>query len=144
MPRYLKHASRERARFRHPALANGHVRASAMEVLQKQQGIAGIKPGPESLLIFLEPGADLPAICQELEKALPQLADKGNDKGAAGESVKTARQRSSRKTVLKAYLATGVTTVTLAALGFHHWHAFMGCVFTLFGIDHVWVRRKAL
>ena len=139
MGEYLKHVSRERARLRHPAFANPQNGSAALAVLQKQPGIAGIKQGPESFLLFLEPDANLDAICGALEAAIPAI------KGENTPAARPARRKFSfRKGVLKTYLATGITTVSLAALGFHHWHALFGCVFTAFAIDHVWDRRKAL
>lgn len=141
MKSYVKHVSRERARFRHPAFADPHVRGEALEILQKQAGIAGIRQGPESFLLFLEPEADLTAMCANLEEAVPEIRDQ---KPATAHSAGGRRKFSFRKNVLKTYLATGVTTVTLAALGLHHWHAFFGAIFTAFATNHVWDRRKAL
>lgn len=141
MASYLVHSSRERARFRHPSFANPHVRAIALEILQKQPGIAGIKQGPESILLFLEPEANIGQICAALEAGLPGLKA---ENPVATRSSGQRRKFSFRKDVLKTYLATGVTTVTLAALGLHHWHAFFGCIFTAFAVNHVWDRRKAL
>ena len=138
---YVKHSSRERARLRHPAFANPQVRAICLAILQKQPGIAGIKQGPESFLLFLEPEGDLARICESLEEKIPEIRA---EEGMPSRAVGGRRKFSFRKDVLKTYLATGVTTVTLAALGFHHWHAFFGCIFTAFAANHVWDRRKAL
>lgn len=109
--------------------------------MQKQAGIAGIRQGPESLLLFLEPEAELAAICTDLEEAVPEIRD---SKPTVAHAACARRKFSFRKGVLKTYLATGVTTVTLAALGLHHWHAFFGTIFTAFAANHVWDRRKAL
>ena len=142
MRTYVKHLSAERLRLRHQGFAQPQTRQVAFEILQKQPGIAGIKQGPESFLLFLEPGADPEQICLALEERLPGLA---NDPGPIQKQNDPARRRNPyRKAILKTYLATGVTTVTLAALGFYHWHKAFGWIFTAFAIDHVWVRRKAL
>ncbi|MBD5641682.1 MAG: hypothetical protein HDQ91_04615, partial [Desulfovibrio sp.] len=74
MKSYLKHVSAERARLRHPAFAKPQARQLALEVLQKQPGIAGVKPGPESFLLYLEADANLDQICLNLEKNVPELA----------------------------------------------------------------------
>ena len=142
MQAYVKHSSAERARLRHPAFARPQERQIAFEVLQKQAGIAGIKQGPESFLLFLEPEANLAQICAALEEKLPDLSRTENQVPKPGQLAK--RKNPYRKAILKTYLATGVATVTLAALGFYHWHKAFGWIFTAFAIDHVWVRRKAL
>ena len=142
METYVKHSSSERLRLRHQTFAQPQNRQLAFEILQKQPGIAGIKQGPESFLLFLEPEADLERICAALEERLPELA---NDPGPIQKQSNPASQKHSyRKTILKIYLATGITTVTLGALGFYHWHKAFAWIFTAFAIDHVWVRRKAL
>lgn len=142
MKTYLKSASRERARLRHAAFGSPQIRQTAFEFLQKQPGIAGIKPGPESFLLYLEPDAKLEQICAALEEKIPDIAAA---EGPVSSSRKTAgRKNPYRKAILKTYLATGITTVGLAAFGFYHWHKFFAWIFTAFAVEHVWVRRKAL
>ena len=141
MRNYVKHSTPERLRLRHPVFGDGRTRALALGILQEQPGIAGIRQGPESFLLLLEPEARPDEICNALEEKITEL-------GSSASPVRLAeagrRKNPYRKEILKAYLATGITTVTLAALGLYHWHAFFGWVFTAFAIDHVWVRRKAL
>ena len=142
MRTYVKHLSAERLRLRHQVFAQAQNRQVAFEILQKQKGIAGIKQGPESFLLFLEPEADPERICLALEERLPGLS---HDPSSIQKQSNLSRGRNPyRKAILKAYLATGITTVTLAALGFYHWHKAFGWIFTAFAIEHVWVRRKAL
>lgn len=142
MKTYVKHLSAERFRLRHQAFVQPQNRQLAFEILQKQPGIAGIKQGPESFFLFLEPEADPEHICMALEERLPELTH--DQSPIPKQSHPTTRRNPYRKVILKTYLATGITTVMLAALGFYHWHKAFGWVFTAFAIEHVWVRRKAL
>ena len=142
MRSYVKHSSPERLRLRHEAFAQPANRRLALEILQKQPGIAGVKPGPESFLLFLEPEAEPERICEALEERLPGLA---RDSGPMPKRGKAAgRGNPCRKTILKAYLATGVTTIALATLGLYRWHKAFGWIFAAFAVEHVWARRKAL
>ena len=140
MKTYVKHYSTERARLRHPLFAQPQNRQMAFEILQKQPGIAGIKQGPESFLLFLEPEADIEKICLLLEEKIPGLATDSS----ARQDTPARGKNPYRKAILKTYLGVGITTVTLGALGFYHWHKAFAWIFTAFAIDHVWVRRKAL
>ena len=142
MRAYVKHSSAERARLRDPLFAQPANRQLAFEVLQKQPGIAGISQGPESFLLFLEPEASIEQICDALETRLPELA---HNQGVPQRSdVPAKRGNPYRKLILRTYLATGITTVTLAALGFYHWHKAFGWIFSAFAVEHVWKRRRAL
>ena len=142
MRAYVKHLSAERARLRHPIFAQAGNRQLALEILQKQPGIAGIKPGPESFLLFLEPESDIEKICLALEEQLPGLAHSPNP--LPEQSMPAKRRNPYRKAILKTYLATGVSTVALGALGFYHWHKAFAWIFAAFAVEHVWKRRKAL
>lgn len=140
MPAYLVHQSAERARFRHPVFSSDAAKLQAMEVLKKAKGIAGIKPGSSSLLVFLEPGADVAAMCASLEAALPELAAAP----AQGRRPAPSRAVAHRKFMVKNLLGWGLTTVTLAAVGLHHVHALVGAGFACFAANHVWERRRGL
>lgn len=142
MKSFVKHVSAERVRLRHTAFAKPQTRQLAFEILQKQPGVAGIKQGPESFLLYLEHEANPNQIFEELENRIPELLQ-GVQPVPDSTSV-SRRKHPYRKVILNTYLATGITTVTLAAMGFYHWHKVFGWVFTAFAIDHVWARRKAL
>lgn len=146
MPAYLKHATHERARFRHPALGREDKRQTAMEILKRSKGVVGIKPGVNSILIYFEPEAELSAMCADLEKALPELAAPEPEKmperqKKTGQAVSGAN---GRKLELKWLLSSSVATVGLALLGAHHWHAVAGGIFTLFAARHVWERKARI
>lgn len=151
MPLYLVHMSGERARLRHRIFAQANKKWQAIEILKKMEGIAGIKPGSNSLLIFLETGkGNLKSICEKLEQAFPELTE------AASESVnktcrcrpssqpKTVQSDSMRHIELKSLLLSGATTLGLAICGFYHLHAFAGGIFSLITMQHVWQRRRRL
>ena len=142
MRSYLKHSSTERARLRHAAFAQARNRQIAFEILQKQAGIAGIKQGPESFLLFLEPEADLEQICAALEEKLPVISREENPVPAPRQMAK--QRNPYRKEILKIYLSIGISTVALGALGFYHWHKAFAWIFSAFAVEHVWTRRKAL
>lgn len=142
---YLTHATHERARFRHPVLGREDKRQEAMEIFKQAQGVVGIKPGINSILIYFEPETELAAICAELEKALPELTapdpvgkENGGKKKSAGHAAKAMN---GRKLELKCLLGCGAATAGLALTGPHRWHALAGGLFTLFAIKHVWDRR---
>lgn len=142
MAPYLAHVSRERARIRHQALAAPQTQAQVFEFLKGETGIAGIKPGRNSFLLLLEPGADLGQICAHLETAFPNLG--AGEAAAQGQAPTKPRAYSGRKCKLLTMLTCGLTTVGLALTGIKHAHAIAGGIFALLATDHVWKRRKAL
>lgn len=150
MPSYLVHAAGERARIRHRVFARADRKRQAMEILKNMEGIAGIKPGTNSLLIFLEPEANLKTICDKLEQEFPDLAAvdvRSRPQLAAMKNEvpkKMANSNTRRQLELKTLFASGVTTLGLAIFGLHHLHALAGGVFSLFAIQHIWQRRNRL
>lgn len=74
LPVYVVHSMEGRARLRHPALGEVAVRATAQAALGKEPGVDEVRPGAESLLLLLQPGADVAEICVRLEKSVPALA----------------------------------------------------------------------
>lgn len=145
MPSYLAHVSRERVRFRNPIFGNQDKKRRAIEILKKMEGIAAIKPGANSLLIFLEPRGDLVAISAKLEEEFPELA--AAEPAGAKESAKPGRMsnpNAKRELELKPLLASGAATVVFALFGLHHLHALAGGAFSLLAARHVWQRRARL
>ena len=144
MPAYLVHASRERARIRHQALAVPATQAQVFEFLKALPGVAGVKPGKNSFLLLLEPSADLDQICAELEGAFPFF--RSGARPAQGAALAPARpvKCNLRHLGHMALLTCGLTTVGLALTGLKHAHVWAGCIFALLATDHVWKRRKAL
>ena len=74
LPVYVVHSMEGRARLRHPALAEVAVRAAAQAALGNEPGVDEVRPGAESLLLLLQPGADVADICTRLEQSVPALA----------------------------------------------------------------------
>ena len=74
LPAYVVHSMEGRARLRHPALGEVAVRAAAQRALGKENGITGVRPGAESLLLLLQPGVDIAGVCARLEACVPVLA----------------------------------------------------------------------
>lgn len=74
LPAYVVHSMEGRARLRHPALGEVGVRAAAQNALGKEPGVDKVRPGAESLLLLLQPGADVAGICARLESCVPALA----------------------------------------------------------------------
>ncbi|MDE5879833.1 MAG: hypothetical protein K2G99_07440 [Desulfovibrio sp.] len=136
MAPYLAHSARERARIRHQALADPGAQARLFEFLKGETGIAGIKPGRNSLLLLLEPEADLGVLCAHMEREFPFLTE--------APAPVTPHKRNGRHCRLVTLLTFGVTTVGLALTGLKHAHAVAGGIFALLATDHVWKRRKAL
>lgn len=149
MPAYIVHSAGERVRFRHHIFAQADKKRQAMEVLKKMDGIAGVKPGSSSLLVFLNPEGHLKAICEKIELAFPELANAESES-----AIKTGRNRTCscqktpannmKKLELKSLLVSGATTVGLAIFGLHHLHALAGGIFSLFAIQHILQRRHRL
>lgn len=150
MPSYLVHASGERVRFRHGIFARPDRKEQAIEILGKLEGIAGIKAGANSLLLFLEPESSLKAICAKLEQTFPELAEAESESAIKvgrrrpGYRQKAEPSRAKSASGLKILLFSGSATLGLAIFGFHHLHALAGGIFSLFTIQHVWQRRRRL
>lgn len=149
MPAYIVHSAGDRVRFRHHIFAQADKKRQAMEVLKKMEGIAGVKPGSNSLLIFLDSEGNLKAICEKLELAFPELANAESESVIrAGRNGTGSRQKpptnNMRQIELKSLLVSGATTVGLAIFGLHHLHALAGSIFSLFAIQHIWQRRHRL
>lgn len=144
----ITHATRERARFRHPALASNAAKAQAMDILKKFDEVLGIKPGHSSLLLFLDQHADLQAICRSLEEALPQMSE-STVVAKAHKAGKQPRNQAKagnarRQAGLRFLLATGISATGLALAGAHRLHALAGGIFAICAARHVWQRRGRL
>lgn len=74
LPVYVVHCMEGRARLRHPALGDIAVRAAAQAALGMEPGVDEVRPGAESLLLLLQPGADVAAICARIQARVPILA----------------------------------------------------------------------
>lgn len=74
LPAYVVHSMEGRARLRHPALGEVAIRAAAQSVLGKESAVDEVRAGAESLLLLLQPGADVAGICARLEDSVPVLA----------------------------------------------------------------------
>lgn len=136
MPAYLVHHSRERVRIRHQALSNPQAQARVFGFLREKTGIAGIRPGRNSLLLLLEPSANIALLCRELEAAFPFLRET--------RPCLQPMHRRGRQCRLLVLLAAGVATVGLSMTGLKRVHAVAGSVFTLLAMEHVWKRRTSL
>ena len=95
LPAYVVHCMEGRTRLRHPALGEVAVRAAAQNALGKEQGVDEVRPGAESLLLFLQPGADVAGICARLEASVPVLTRPQAE--VAAERRAAARARRSEK-----------------------------------------------
>lgn len=73
-PQYVAHSMEGRARLRHPALSDLAVRSAVQKTLGNEKDVLEVRPGSESMLLFLKPGVDLVSLCQRLEQSVPILA----------------------------------------------------------------------
>ena len=73
-PQYVAHCMEGRARLRHPALGEVAVRSAVRTALGKEQDVLEVRPGVESMLLLLKPGADVARLCARLEQSVPVLA----------------------------------------------------------------------
>ena len=73
-PQYVAHCMEGRARLRHPALGEVAVRGAVQSALGKEADVLEVRPGSESMLLILKPGADVASLCQRLEQSVPVLA----------------------------------------------------------------------
>lgn len=80
-----------RARLRHPALGEVAVRGAVQSALGKEADVLEVRPGSESMLLILKPGADVASLCQRLEQSVPVLARPQAE--VAAELRATARTR---------------------------------------------------
>ena len=73
LPEYVVHVMEGRARLRHHVFHDESKRAKAQQLLSSDPQVYEVHPGYGSLLLLLQPGADLAALCATLEKHLPEL-----------------------------------------------------------------------
>ena len=73
VPAYVVHATEGCARFQHPAFGSESTVRTVVETLAHDKSVLGVRPGHQSILLTLAPSANLEAICQTLERALPEL-----------------------------------------------------------------------
>ena len=90
-PQYVAHCMEGRARLRHPALGEVAVRGAVQSALGKEADVLEVRPGSESMLLILKPGADVASLCQRLEQSVPVLARPQAE--VAAELRATARAR---------------------------------------------------
>lgn len=90
-PQYVAHCMEGRARLRHPALGEVAVRGAVQSALGKEADVLEVRPGSESMLLILTPGADVASLCQRLEQSVPVLARPQAE--VAAELRATARTR---------------------------------------------------
>lgn len=90
-PQYVAHCMEGRARLRHPALGEVAVRGAVQSALGKEADVLEVRPGSESMLLILKPGADVASLCQRLEQSVPVLARPQAE--VAAELRATARTR---------------------------------------------------
>lgn len=73
LPAYVVHVMEGRAHLRHHVFLDKSSLAAAQSLLAAESDVREVTPGHASLLLFLQPGADLAALCGKLEKSLPEL-----------------------------------------------------------------------
>ena len=155
MPTYLVHVMEGRARLRHAALRNPETCASALALLQEEKDVREVLPGKGSLVLLLAEKADLLAICQRLERKLPQLvspptAPDSRSCRAAGLPAALGRllpgcsNVSPRKLEVRAMFGMVSLCVMSGLVGGKGAHVLSGGLFALMAARHVWVRRKVL
>lgn len=158
-PSYVVHVMEGRARLRHPALRLDSVAGAAISLLKKQGGVRDVRSGAGSLLLTLDPQADLVAICAALDKAVPQLASCSGAEvrgacgavrrisglWAVGADGKCAIMGvSPRKFEARSMLGFAGLCLSALASGSKRLHITAGLAWALLTARHVWVRRKAL
>ena len=157
-PSYVVRVMEGRARLRHPALRLDSVAGAATALLKKQGGVREVRPGSGSLLLTLDPRADLAAICAALDKAVPQLAScsGAEPRGACGTgripslwAVGAGGKRvimgvSPRKFEVRSMLSFAGLCLSALTSGSKRLHITAGLAWALLAARHIWVRRKAL
>lgn len=158
-PSYVVRVMEGRARLRHPALRLDSVAGAATALLKKQGGVREVRPGAGSLLLVLDPRADLAAICAALDKAVPQLvscpgAGAGGACGAArripalwsagADGKRAIMGVSPRKFEVRSMLGFAGLCLSALASSSKRLHITAGLAWALLAARHIWVRRKAL
>lgn len=174
LPAYVVHSIEGRARLRHPALGEVAVRAAAQNALGKETGVEEVRLGAESLLLLLQPGADVAGICTRLEASLPVLARSsaevaaerraaaharrcekwgGGDAGSAAAARSVAGRQgdkrnllgiSRRKLEIRTMMGAAGVCLTAGLTGPKPLHILAGLVWAVMAGRHVWVRRRAV
>lgn len=169
LPAYVVHCMEGRARLRHPALGEVAVRAAAQNALGKEHDVDEVRPGGESLLLLLQPGADVAGICARLEANVPVLARPQAEVAAERRAAARARRHekwrggaaasatagghgdkrnmlglSRRKLEVRAMMGAAGVCLAAGLSGSKPVHILAGLAWAVMAGRHVWVRRKAV
>ncbi len=143
LPDYVAHVMEGRARLRHHAFLDGNALAKAQSLLAAEPDVREARPGHASLLLLMQPGADLAALCAKLEEALPELK---NTSTKAVRSVKLPQWKGVSPRRLELRVLTGVSLLCIVSglLDSGKLHVFTGLAFSALAARHIWTRRTAL
>ncbi|WP_297671899.1 hypothetical protein [uncultured Desulfovibrio sp.] len=143
LPDYVAHVMEGRARLRHHAFLDGNALAKAQSLLAAEPDVREARPGNASLLLLMQPGADLAALCAKLEEALPELKNAGPK---AVRSVKLSQWKGVSPRRLELRVLTGVSLLCIVSglLDSGKLHVFTGLAFSALAARHIWTRRTAL
>ena len=92
LPKYVAHSMEGRARLRHPALGEAAVRSAVQAALDQEAEVLEVRPGAESMLLLLKPGADVARLCAQLEQRVPVLARSRSEVAAERRVAARARR----------------------------------------------------
>lgn len=139
LPEYVVHVMEGRARLRHHVFRDESKRARAQQLLCAQPQVHEVRCGHASLLLLLQPGADLAALCAILEKHLPELQQ---------EHARAVRMpvttMAPRRLELRALACVCLSCLAGGLLDAKKLHVFSGLAFAALAARHIWMRRAAL
>lgn len=139
LPAYVVHSMEGRARLRHHALLDNATCTQAKTLLAEAPEVREVQPGYGSLLLFLQPDADMAALCARLEDALPALRC-----AAHAEKKPSSRRCSPRRWEVRLLALVSLLCLASAFYGSGKLHMYVGLALTGLMTRHAWQRRAAL
>jgi hypothetical protein len=143
LPDYVAHVMEGRARLRHHAFLDENALAKAQSLLAAEPDVREARPGHASLLLLMQPGADLAALCAKLEEALPELKNTG-PKAVRSVNLPQWKGVSPRRLELRVLTGVSLLCIVSGLLDSGKLHVFTGLAFSALTARHIWTRRTAL
>ena len=143
LPTYVVHFMEGRARLRHHVFGEQNKLALATSLLAKEAEVQEVRSGHGSLLLLLQPGADVLALCAKLEEALPGLKE-FSPQATRHVYLSQWKGVNSRRLELRALTGVSLLCLVSGLFASSKWHVLSGFAFAALAARHIWTRREAL
>ena len=143
LPAYVVHAMKGRARLRHDVFLNETSLARAQRVLDAEPDVRETRHGHASLLLFLQPWANLKTLCDKLEEELPELK-LTSLRSVRYINLSQMNGLSPRRLELRILTCISLLCLISGLFDSSKMHVLSGLAFAALAGRHVWKRRTAL